>query len=63
MKPYHGKAHRSPKARVLLENREHARQLFNAIKALSPEAPLQLVSVAGVTFRSEARLRQLPAND
>ena len=63
MKPYHGKAHRSPKARELLENREHARTLFNAIKALPPDAPLQLVSVAGVTFRTEAKVRGVPAND
>ncbi len=63
MKPYHGKAPRSPKARALLENREHARELFNAIKALPPDAPLQLVSVAGVTFRSDARFRRAPAND
>lgn len=60
---YSGKAPRSDKARALLRNRDHARELFNAIKALPPEAPLQFVSVAGVRFRSDAPSRADAAND
>lgn len=58
---YSGKAHRSQKAKILLENREHARELFNAIKALKPGE--QLVSVAGVRFRTDAKPLKVAAND
>ncbi len=61
MKPYHGKAQRSPKARALLENRAHARELFHAIKALKPGE--QTVAVAGVRFRTDAKPSRPAAND
>lgn len=61
MKLYHGKAHRSPKAQALLENRAHARTLFNAIKAMRPGE--RIVQVAGVRFQTDAKPFPPAAND
>jgi len=59
---YYGKSMRSPKARELLDDRDAARELFNAIKSMKPgESPF--VSVAGVRFRTHARMPRVPAND
>lgn len=63
MKRFAAKAPRSASAQALLENRDAARELFNAVKAQRPGAPLQLVSVSGLRFRTDARIRKLPAND
>ena len=63
MKRFAAKAPRSAKAQVLLENRDVARELFNAVKAQRPGTPLQLVSVSGMRFRTDARTRKIPAND
>ena len=59
---YYGKAVRSPKATELLEDRDAARELFNAIKSMKPgQSPF--VSVAGMRFRTHAKNPRVPAND
>jgi len=63
MKSVWGKAPRSPKASELLKNRDHARQLFYAIKALPLDAKSQVITVAGISFRSDAPSRAKAAND
>ncbi len=60
---YWAKAPRSERARELLRNRDHARALFNAIKSLPPAADRQVVSVAGLRFRSDAPTAIKAAND
>ncbi len=63
MTGYWAKAPRSAKGREILQNREHARALFNAIKAMPADADSRVVGVAGLRFRSDAPTTAKAAND